>query len=259
MSPHGTRPVGVALRCHDIMRAGVTRPNGDAMLVGIGADPALFAVADRMGGPGGAASSPAVAVLADLGPDGPLDGTFGWANHEIFDNRRAGGADSAAATIGGASVVALRVPEGGKAAELCHVVNARAYLLRSGTLGRLTENHSLVSVPARPHAAATGRGPVRCDVVAKVLGGCAEVWVDRELVGFRPGDRFVLCSDGLSEFVPDRELRRVLCRAARGPRAAAWAPAAAAARAGSDDDLTVVVIAVAGMARPADPGIPGGR
>ena len=243
-------------------------PNGDAMLIGTGADPGLFAVADGSGGSREAASSLAVTVLADLGPGGSLDKAFGWANREIFDGRRAGRADGARADAradaGVASLVALRVTERAAAAEICHVGDSRAYLLRGGILGRLTEDHSLASVPVRPRAAgASGAGangrPARGDVVARALGRRAEVRVDRELVGIRPGDRFVLCSDGLSDFVPDAEIRRVLDRTAGDPQAAAWDLAASAARTEADDDLTVVVVDVAAAAGRANLGAPGDR
>ena len=231
------------LRCHGITRAGSAAPNGGAMLVGTGADPALFAVTEGVGGSRGAASSLAVTVLADLGPGGSLRGAFQWANCEILNGRRGRHARCAGAGRGVASLVALRI-RGGSAAELCNVGDARAYLLRGGILGELTEAYPLVPVSVRRCAATAARGPGRGDAVAGALGRRAEVRVDRRLVGVRPGDRFVLCSNGPPDLVPDAEISRVLGRTAGHPRAAARWLAAAATRTGHDD-LTVVVVDVA--------------
>ena len=247
---------------HGMTKVGSAPPNGDAMLVGTGADPTLFAVADGMGGAhGSAASSLAVAVLADLDPRGSLDGAFRWANREMFECRRARCAHDARAEAGATSLVACRFWEDG-VAELVHVGDSRAYMLRGGILELLTEDHSLASVPERRCGATVARRRLRGDVVARALGRGAEVRVDRKLEDACPGDRFVLCSDGLSDFVHDGEISRVLNQTTGIPQSAAWRLAAAATRAGGDDDFTVIVVDVsaatadsAGTAGPVDLGV----
>jgi protein phosphatase len=101
----------------------------------------------------------------------------------------------------------------GREAFIAHVGDSRCYLLREGTLHRLTRDHTLVEELVR-------RGLVRPDEAAKhslrhvivnVVGGNeAGVNVEARRVTLHPGDRLLLCSDGLTEMVPDGELQSIL-------------------------------------------------
>ena len=104
-----------------------------------------------------------------------------------------------------------------------HVGDSRAYLLRDGELEQLTDDHSLVAELVRsgrltPEEA--GQHPNR-SMITRVLGTEPDVAVDVLAVQTRPGDVFVLCSDGLWSGLgeeqiaslsgePRRDLREVL-------------------------------------------------
>src|SRR5829696_1421497 len=132
--------------------AGKARPNNeDALLAGTGRDERLFVVADGMGGhdAGEVASFLAVATLERLWRDGSLVGAIRRADRTIFACRN----DGEFAGMG-TTVVALRFREDsthnreaehGLEAEVAHVGDSRAYLLRTGQLRRLTEDHSLAA------------------------------------------------------------------------------------------------------------------
>src|SRR5918997_3245930 len=154
----------VLLKYSGCTNAGNARPNNeDALLAGTGRDERLFVVADGMGGheAGEVASFLAVATLERLWPDGSLVGAIRRADRTIFACR----ADGEFAGMG-TTVVALRFREGGSheravgyglEAEVAHVSDSRAYLLRAGHLRRLTEDHSLAAELARSEALASTR------------------------------------------------------------------------------------------------------
>src|SRR5215212_10325837 len=140
----------VLLEYSGCTNVGKTRPNNeDALVAGTGRDERLFVVADGMGGheAGEVASFLAIATLQRLWPDGSLVGAIRRADRAIFacrDDREFAGM--------GTTVVALRFREDGShnrdaerglEAEVAHVGDSRAYLLRTGQLRRLTEDHSV--------------------------------------------------------------------------------------------------------------------
>jgi PPM family protein phosphatase len=94
---------------------------------------------------------------------------------------------------------------------VAHVGDTRCYLLRSNTLSRLTTDHTLAQ-----KIAATGAAPIDPEsqlnhVLWNSLGGSAEV-PQPEIVKIElePGDRLLLCSDGLSKHVSDAEIAKLL-------------------------------------------------
>lgn len=157
--------------------------------------------------------------------------------------------------------MALRFSSG-TAAEVAHVGDSRAYRLRGGRLGRLTEDHSLLAELQRNGTARRGEtrsaAHPRRNVVTRALGVGGEVRVCRVRVGVSPGDRFLLCSDGLSDAVLEVEIARLLGETAGGPQAAARRLVAAAVAAGGLDDVTAVVIDATGPIIPT-PDRPAGR
>jgi protein phosphatase len=133
----------------------------------------------------------------------------------------------------------------GDRARLAHIGDSRAYLLRDRELRMLTEDHTLVQQMLRQgeiseHEA--GRHPQR-SVVTRALGMDASVPVDEIVVDLRPGDRLLLCSDGLTNMVSDDDVRAVLEAEPDTQRAAA-ALVRAANDAGGADNTTVILIDV---------------
>lgn len=135
----------------------------------------------------------------------------------------------------------------GRTVALLHAGDSRAYRWRAGTLVRLTRDHSYVQQLLDdglldPGAAATH--PWRHVVVRSLHSGgeVAEesVAVDVTLLELRPGDRLMICSDGVSDLVPERRIAAVL--GLEEPVAAAAVLVQDALEAGGRDNATAVVL-----------------
>src|SRR5207253_645177 len=130
-----------------------------------------------------------------------------------------------------------------------HVGDSRAYLVRDHSLEQLTEDHSLVGELIRsgrlsPEEA--GAHPHR-SVITRVLGTDPEVEVDAFSIGTKPGDVFMLCSDGLTAMVDDARILAVLEEHRGEPDAAAKALVAEANASGGEDNITVVLFQIASL------------
>jgi len=123
-----------------------------------------------------------------------------------------------------------------------HVGDSRAYLVRDGKLEQLTEDHSLVAELVRsgrlsPEDAETH--PQR-SVVTRALGTDPDVDVDTFSIDSKPGDLFMICSDGLTSMVSDEGILEEIRRHRDDVRAAAKALVRAANKGGGEDNITVV-------------------
>ncbi len=123
-----------------------------------------------------------------------------------------------------------------------HVGDSRAYLVRDGKLEQLTEDHSLVAELVRsgrlsPEDAETH--PQR-SVVTRALGTDPDVDVDTFSIDSKPGDLFMICSDGLTSMVSDEGILEEIRRHRDDLRAAAKALVRAANKGGGEDNITVV-------------------
>lgn len=131
-----------------------------------------------------------------------------------------------------------------KRAFLAHIGDSRAYRLRSGRLSQLTNDHSVVAEQVRsglitPAQARTS--PYR-HVITQALGIDREAAPDLMEQPLKPGDTFLLCSDGLTEMLGDREISRILSGSA--PADAARKLIDAANGQGGLDNITAVVVQV---------------
>jgi serine/threonine protein phosphatase PrpC len=130
-------------------------------------------------------------------------------------------------------------------AQLCvvHVGDSRAYVHRKGELLQLTEDHTVVADMLRNGTIREDearRHPLR-HIITNVIGGHDPgVKVEARAFELQPGDRLLLCSDGLTEMVKHDAIKAVL-DAEDEPEAAARALAAQANDAGGRDNITVVV------------------
>lgn len=125
---------------------------------------------------------------------------------------------------------------------LAHIGDSRAYLLRAGTFKQLSLDHSFVGERVRaglftPEQAKTS--PYR-HIITRAMGMEDEVRADVAAHEVRQGDRFLLCTDGLTEMVDDGELGRIL--AGSEPGEAVEKLIAAANDAGGVDNITAVVV-----------------
>ena len=110
----------------------------------------------------------------------------------------------------GTTVVACLAEE--DTMSVAHVGDSRAYLVRDGALSRLTNDHSWVFEQVQagmltPEEAE--KHPLR-NVITRALGGALQVTPDASEVVSRPGDVYLLCSDGLTGMVPEEEILRVV-------------------------------------------------
>jgi protein phosphatase len=225
--------------------------NEDAYLL---LDP-LYAVADGMGGHrgGDVASSYALEVIRDRarerGDEDAVDGgllarlvgDIEEANQRV---RARGEADHDLRGMG--TTLTAFVQEDGHG-HLAHVGDSRAYLFRDGALQQLTEDHTLVQRMVRegkltPDEA--GRHPHR-SMLTRALGVDDDVSLDELTLDLHPGDRFLLCSDGLTSMVDAEGIALILGRE-EDPKAACALLIDAANEAGGDDNITVVLLDVVG-------------
>ena len=91
--------------------------------------------------------------------------------------------------------------------------DSRAYRLRDGTLYRITRDHSLVQelLDAGQIEADEAEGHPRSNVVTRAIGAGPEtIILDKSTDQLCPGDRFLLCSDGLTKAVPEDEIAALL-------------------------------------------------
>jgi protein phosphatase len=223
----------------------VRASNQDQLLVA----EALFAVADGMGGhaAGEVASLMAVealrAAFARAHTAEGLVAAVKEANRAVWEKAQH---DAELRGMGTTLVAMALVTEGGE--ERLAVVNvgdSRVYLLRSGELEQLTTDHSLVQelVDDGQLSEADAMVHPQRHVLTRALGIEADVDVDSLQVLPFKGDRFLLCSDGLSRELSDTQMASILRRLA-SPQDAAKELVAEARASGGNDNITVVVVDV---------------
>lgn len=172
----------------------------------------LLAVADGIRGAGGAAAArAAVAALEPLEaldrPAGELLAVLAAAIDGIDETVRGlGSGDDQPATT-----LTAMLRHGDRLA-LVHVGDTRAYLLRGGELSLLTRDHTWVRDEVDRGRLTPERAAAhpRRALLSRALGGGRPVEADLALRTALPGDRYLLCSDGLSSVVPPAALRDTL-------------------------------------------------
>lgn len=239
MSAHSSGPWygGVS----DIGR--VRAVNEDALLM----EPPLFAVADGLGGheAGEVASELAVEVLYENAPRRAdakaLARAVRSANDAVIE-----AAESGRGRAGMGTTLTAAMLEGSRVV-VAHVGDSRAYLQREGTIRQVTRDHSLVAEMVRDGelTAEESRHHSLRSVVTRALGSDPNMLADTFEFDAVPGDRLLLCSDGLTSMLYDDAIGDILARHA-DPGAAARALADAANDAGGQDNITVVVVDITG-------------
>lgn len=130
----------------------------------------------------------------------------------IEANRRLADRIAADASLHGMATTAVAVLSDGVAAAVAHVGDSRAYRYRSRRLAPLTRDHSWVEEQIRAGvltADAACRHPWR-NVVTRAIAGTTDIDVEVADLSVEPGDRVLLCSDGLSCVVSDDAIAAVL-------------------------------------------------
>jgi protein phosphatase len=217
--------------------------NEDATLVMPGAG--VFAVADGMGGhnAGDVASKLAVESLRNrlrgrVATPTALQSAVQETNLTLL--RRAQ-SDEACSGMGTTLTLLWMAKDG---ALIGHVGDSRAYRYRDGMLRQCTEDHSVVAELVRQGALTQEEARVHPyrNVITRALGTAGYVEVDVVALDVAPGDRFLLCSDGLTGMVSDEHIEKTLS-AAPTLDAAADALLAAALKAGGRDNITLLLMA----------------
>jgi protein phosphatase len=213
----------INLRCASASDSGLVRDTQDT----VHAAPGVLAVADGFGPEGARASALAVDALTSV--TGPPQAALAEANREI-----------AALDESGTTLTALLVT--GAELTLVHVGDSRAYLLRDGELLRLTTDHSHVRTlidEGRLTEEEASAHPQRA-LLTRALDGRDGSAADVSTRQAQAGDRYLLCTDGLSAVVREEELRAVLTSAS-DPETAVRNLVALARRAGGPDNIAAVV------------------
>jgi protein phosphatase len=133
----------------------------------------------------------------------------------------------------------------GRRAVLAHIGDSRAYLSRDGALTRLTTDHTYVQrlvSSGQLRAEEASRHPWRNVVLRSLDGDPVHEGVDLLPLAVVPGDRLLLCSDGLSDLVPEAAIAELVT--VDDPHSAAAVLTRAALEAGGRDNVTAVVLDV---------------
>lgn len=201
--------------------------------------PLLVAVADGMGGHVGGEVASRLAIEHATSDDGDLTPTerIMAGNDAIIDavleNPRLAG-------MGTTLTLALLEPLG--RVTIGHVGDSRAYLFRDGELRRLTDDHSVVEeyIAAGTITEQEARHHPQRGMLTRALGLGRDLDVDVRRERLLAGDRFLLCSDGLTSMLEDEKLRELLSTGT--PEETVWSLIDAANLAGGYDNVTVVVV-----------------
>lgn len=219
----------------------------------------LAAVSDGMGGAqsGEVASFLALRSLrlgmskgSPSGAGVALQNSVEGANKNVWDFARAAGKEGMGATL-----TAMLIH--GLCAYIAEIGDSRAYLLRADTFVQLTRDQSYVQLLVDRGAitpAQAGTSDFK-NVILQALGTHAKVDVAMLRIPLRRNDRFLLCSDGLSNMVPDEDLHAILRGAS--PEAVCTALVETANARGGLDNITAIVVDVDGDGAPA--ATPGAR
>ena len=199
----------------------------------------VAAVADGMGGHVGGEVASRIAIEAATAADDGVAGRIAAANAAVVDH-----AAGHPRLRGMGTTLTLGVFSTRPSVEIGHVGDSRAYLLRDGGLRRITEDHSVVAelLAGGMITEDEARFHPQRNLVTRSLGLAPSIEADVETFDLEPGDRVLLCSDGLTNMVDDDNIAGLLGEGT--PDEAVWALIEAANRAGGHDNVTVVVVDV---------------
>ena len=204
----------------------------------------VLVVADGMGGWAAGDLASRIAIEAMVSLDAPIATEHQMdALHRALEIANGRIAETVATdpTLAGMGTTLTAVLFNGERAAMAHVGDSRAYLLRDGRLNQLTKDDTYVQMLVdqgliKPEEAAAH--PRRA-VVTRVLQG-EPVTPAYVIVEPQRGDRWLLCSDGLTGVVPDPVLEEEL-RTIADPKSCAERLIDLALRGGGPDNITVIV------------------
>ena len=229
---------------------GLVRTNNEDSVY---AGPRLLAIADGMGGPaaGEVASKIVIGALEGLDADRTPRDLIGALRDSVRDaNERLSAAVAEDSDLDGMGTTLTALRFAGGQVGLVHVGDSRAYLLRGGQLSQITHDDTYVQylVDSGKLTPDEAKDHPRKSVILRALRG-AEVEPDVSVREARAGDRYMLCTDGLSDVVSTETIFETLQLA--DPQESADRLVELALRGGGPDNVTVLVADVV-EARPGD-------
>ncbi|MCC7411219.1 MAG: serine/threonine-protein phosphatase [Gammaproteobacteria bacterium] len=208
-------------------------------------DIGLWVVADGMGGhaAGDLASQLVVNMLDSLRAPESLNGFIDAVEDALLKaNARLIKMATDTNQTSGSTVVALLAF--GRHAAYIWAGDSRLYRLRQGQLRQLSTDHSQIELYiekgllTREEAA----GHPAANMVTRAVGGSPDLHLDVDVTDIEPGDRYVLCSDGLDKHVRDADIAELLARGTVGDAARALIDTTL--ERGATDNVTVAVIEI---------------
>ena len=224
--------------CYAISEPGLVRTNNEDALLVL-PEAGIFAVSDGRGGASaGEVASKIITerlrALEDTAQESPgerkylVQQTLHKVNAEIAKYAAGHNYSSMGATL----VVLLLNPWDPVKADICNAGDSRGYCYRDGELFLLTEDHVLSDDPKQRH------------ILTNYLGGKNSMSAAWNPVSVCPGDRFVLCSDGLTSVIPEATIREILAEE-RDPEKTVCSLSEKIRAAGAPDNYTIICIDIA--------------
>jgi protein phosphatase len=161
-------------------------------------------------------------------------------------NRRIASRIAESQDLRGMATTASALLAGTEAACVAHVGDSRVYMLRDGKLTQITHDHSWVEEQVRAGTmspSAARMHPWR-NVVTRALSGGEDPEVDVTELNLQPGERFLICSDGLFSVVSDTQIAEILSDRTLSLSEACRRLIDAANGGGGPDNITAVVLEV---------------
>lgn len=207
-----------------------------------GADdgPVVVMVADGMGGAVAGEVASQLAVQTAVAADGAVDDRVREANRAILEAVR----ERPELRGMGTTMTIFHLEGSDRLAHFAHVGDSRAYLLRGGELTQLTEDHTVVNMYLRSGAIdadEVSTHPQR-SLLMRAVGLDPDVEVDTGNLTLEPGDRVLLCTDGVNSMIDDDEIAEAL--SVDSAEEAAWLLVERANLAGGHDNITALVLDV---------------
>lgn len=177
----------------------------------------LFVVADGMGGHAGGDVASAIAIRrireTDKPYSSPGDAEFALQSSLIAANQLLAETVFEHQELTGMGTTVSAMMRVGNSMAIAHIGDSRIYLFRDGELSQITADHTFVqrlvdSGRITPEEAAVHP---RRSVLMRVLGDVdAAPEIDTAILGTQPGDRWLICSDGLSSYLAEDRIRKAL-------------------------------------------------
>ncbi|HEY4606874.1 MAG TPA: protein phosphatase 2C domain-containing protein [Acidimicrobiia bacterium] len=223
---------------------GMVRQNNEDSIFpeesGESAGPAVLMVADGMGGhvAGEVASRLAVNAAASAATLEPAD-RVAAANRAI---REEVARQPELEGMGTTMTLVELTPEG--TARFGHIGDSRGYLYRNGNLEQLTADHTVAAemVAQGQISLEEAQDHPRSHMILRCLGLTRFVNVDEIEIDLEPGDRILLCSDGLNSMVPYDTIAKTLTEGTADETA--WKLVELANKAGGHDNISVILVDV---------------